>query len=83
MHPSHRAPPGEDLEHREEIERLRAALIHLRQEEKEVFLLRQNGELTYEAIAEMKQMPVGTVKTQMRSALLKLRKMLFEVAGEQ
>lgn len=83
MHPSHCAPPGEELEHREEIERLRAALIHLRQEEKEVFLLRQNGELTYEAIAEMKRLPVGTVKTQMRTALLKLRKVLFETTEEQ
>ena len=40
-----------------------------REEEKEVFLLRQNGELTYEQIAEMRHLPVGTVKTQMRSAI--------------
>ncbi len=44
--------------------------------EKEVFLLRQNGDLTYEQIAEMRRCPVGTVKTQMRSALEKLRKVL-------
>jgi RNA polymerase sigma-70 factor (ECF subfamily) len=48
----------------------------LRQEEKEVFLLRQNGELTYEEIAEIRNAPVGTVKTQMRTALIKLRKVL-------
>jgi RNA polymerase sigma-70 factor (ECF subfamily) len=48
----------------------------LREEEKEVFLLRQNGDLTYEQIAEMRHVPVGTVKTQMRSALDKLRKLL-------
>ena len=44
------------------------AITELRQDEKEVFLLRQNGELTYEQIAEIRNAPVGTVKTQMRTA---------------
>lgn len=68
--------PAHLLEHKESLDRLRQALHGLRQEEKEVFLLRQNGELTYEQIAEMRNSPVGTVKTQMRSALQKLRKVL-------
>ena len=50
--------------------------LGLRDEEKEVFLLRQNGDLTYEQIAEIRNAPVGTVKTQMRTALIKLRKVL-------
>jgi RNA polymerase sigma-70 factor (ECF subfamily) len=41
-----------------------------------VFLLRQNGDLTYEEIAALRRTPVGTVKTQMRSALQKLRRVL-------
>jgi RNA polymerase sigma-70 factor (ECF subfamily) len=69
-------PPTRDLEDRESLQQLRDALLHLRPEEKEVFLLRQNGELTYEQIAEAANRPVGTVKTQMRSALQKLRKVL-------
>jgi RNA polymerase sigma-70 factor, ECF subfamily len=68
--------PGLALEDEETMSRLRAAIAELRQEEKEVFLLRQNGNLTYEQIAEIRQAPVGTVKTQMRSALQKLRKVL-------
>jgi RNA polymerase sigma factor (sigma-70 family) len=68
--------PGEALENREDLERLRRAILDLRTEEKEVFLLRQNGGLTYEQIAEIRQSPVGTVKTQMRAALQKLRKVL-------
>jgi RNA polymerase sigma-70 factor (ECF subfamily) len=68
--------PGQELEHQESLQRLRKALLDLRPEEQEVFLLRQNGELTYEQIAEMSNRPVGTVKTQMRSALQKLRKVL-------
>jgi RNA polymerase sigma-70 factor, ECF subfamily len=69
-------PPGKDLEQQEEVLRLRRALLDLRPEEQEVFLLRQNGDLTYEQIAEIRNRPVGTVKTQMRSALQKLRKVL-------
>lgn len=70
------APPAEELEHREELGLLREAITQLRPEEREVFLLRQNGELTYEQIAEIRDAPVGTVKTHMRSALIKLRKVL-------
>jgi RNA polymerase sigma-70 factor (ECF subfamily) len=74
---AHNQPaPGQVLEYRETVERLRKAILGLREEEKEVFLLRQNGDLTYEQIAEMRHVPVGTVKTQMRSALEKLRKLL-------
>jgi RNA polymerase sigma-70 factor (ECF subfamily) len=69
--------PVEVLENRETLDRLRQAITTLRHEEKEVFLLRQNGELTYEQIAEMRHLPVGTVKTQMRSALQKLKKVLL------
>jgi RNA polymerase sigma-70 factor, ECF subfamily len=72
--PTHDAtPPARSLEEKESLEQLRQALMRLRPEEKEVFLLRQNGELTYEQIAELHNRPVGTVKTQMRSALQKLR----------
>jgi RNA polymerase sigma-70 factor, ECF subfamily len=68
--------PSELLEDQESLDRLRRAILDLRQEEKEVFLLRQNGGLTYEQIAEIRNAPVGTVKTQMRSALQKLRQVL-------
>ena len=66
----------EVLEEKEALEQLRLALMELRPEEKEIFLLRQNGDLTYEEIAELRRTPVGTVKTQMRSALQKLRLVL-------
>lgn len=66
----------------EQIQALRQALLDLREEEREVFLLRQNGELTYEQIAELRAVPVGTIKTQMRSALIKLRKVLNPGAAD-
>jgi RNA polymerase sigma-70 factor (ECF subfamily) len=70
-----KAPP-QIVENEESLTRIRQALIKLRPEEKEVFLLRQNGELTYEQIAQMRNCPIGTIKTQMRTALEKLRKVL-------
>jgi RNA polymerase sigma-70 factor (ECF subfamily) len=70
--------PVKTLEERERQEQLRRALLDLRPEEKEVFLLRQNGCLTYEEIAKLRRAPVGTVKTQMRAALSKLRQVLHD-----
>ncbi len=68
--------PAEAAVDREALEQLRVAILGLRPEEKEVFLLRQNADLTFEEIAELRRSPVGTVKTQMRSALQKLQKVL-------
>jgi RNA polymerase sigma-70 factor (ECF subfamily) len=70
--------PAQSLEEQETLEQLRQALVDLRAEEKAVFLLRQNGDLTYEEIAEIRRCPVGTVKTQMRAAMFKLRRVLQE-----
>jgi RNA polymerase sigma factor (sigma-70 family) len=71
--------PDKIVEHDERLTRLRRALKQLRPEEQEVFLLRQNGELTYEEIAEMLAVPTGTVKTRMRLALSRLRQVLVEM----
>jgi len=68
--------PALALENKETLESLRRAIVDLRDEEKEVFLLRQNSDFTYEQIAAIRGCPVGTVKTQMRAALEKLRKVM-------
>jgi len=68
--------PEADAARREQLELIRRALLTLRSEEREVFLLRQNGQMTYEQIAESLELPVGTVKTRMRLALSKLRESL-------
>ncbi len=70
--------PTEQALHNESLERLRQALTSLRGDEREVFLLRQNSDLTYDQIAELRDIPVGTIKTQMRTALQKLRSVLAE-----
>src|SRR5438105_5132882 len=81
--PSVESSPIDQLADKESLERLRIALLELRPEEKAVFLLRQNGALTYEEIAELRRSPVGTVQTQMRSALQKLRRVLKTDTGPE
>ena len=78
------APPDQVQYAQEAMQQLREAIQHLPFEEKEVFLLRQNGELAYEQIARLDNCSVGVVKEQMRSALRKLRTVVQEVSpGDQ
>jgi RNA polymerase sigma-70 factor (ECF subfamily) len=72
--------PSEEVLEGEDLERLRLALSRLRAEEQEVFLLRQNSDLTYEEIARRCHIPSGTAKTLMRSALHKLQVVLQDRA---
>jgi len=72
-------PPDVGLLQSEQQSQLRQAVMSLRTEEQDVFLLRQNGELTYEQIAEATALPLGTVKTRMRAAIRHLR----EFVGDQ
>ena len=73
---SERPSPLEDAQRNEHLTLVREAIVLLRPEEKEVFLLRQNGEMTYEAIGRTIGIPTGTAKTRMRTALGKLRSAL-------
>jgi RNA polymerase sigma-70 factor, ECF subfamily len=52
---------------------VRQAIGQLRPEEQEVFLLRQDGQMSYDQIAQAISIPLGTVKTRMRLSLKKLR----------
>lgn len=71
-----RACPPTTMEIDEQVALIRAAISQLRSEEKEVFLLRQNAEMTYAEIAVALGIPSGTVKTRMRLALARLRSIL-------
>lgn len=71
--PGRAKDPSTMAQSAEEADMIRAAVGQLRDEEQEVFLLRQNGDLTYEEIGEELDIPTGTVKTRMRMALKNLR----------
>jgi RNA polymerase sigma-70 factor (ECF subfamily) len=48
-----------------------------------VFLLRAHGDLELAEIAELTQMPAETVKSRLRYALQKLRRLLTDPAAEE
>ncbi|MFT5151651.1 MAG: RNA polymerase sigma factor (sigma-70 family) [Planctomycetota bacterium] len=70
------AGPALQLEHAEAHAAAREAIVSLHESEKEVFLLRASGDRSFEGVAEALDIPVGTAKTRMRSALRKLRQSL-------
>jgi len=73
--------PDEEADHREELALVRRAILSLPDDQREVFLLRQNGQMTYVEIGRSLGVPEGTVKTRMRAALAKLRVALGPTGG--
>jgi len=72
--------PAQTLIENEAIERAREAIYELDETQKEVFLLRVSGELSFEAVAQALSIPIGTAKSRMRAALGKLRVSMQEFA---
>jgi RNA polymerase sigma-70 factor, ECF subfamily len=70
------ASPAQALVRTEEEERLQQAVTQLRPEERDVFVLRQDGTASYEEIARRQGCPVGTAKALRHRALHKLRHLL-------
>lgn len=64
-------------------QRLQAALADLPEEQREVFLLRAHGDLELTEIAELTQTPAETVKSRLRYALNKLRRLLADPAAAE
>lgn len=63
--------------------RIQAALNDLPEEQREVFLLRAHGELELHQIAELTRSPAETVKSRLRYALQKLRRLLADPAAAE
>lgn len=68
-----RPNPGQTLELQDELARAQRAIERLQDPEKQVFLLRVSGGLSFAAVAAALSIPEGTAKTRMRSALQRLR----------
>jgi RNA polymerase sigma-70 factor (ECF subfamily) len=71
-----RPDPFEDLSRRRLREALAAAIDRLPDDYRELISLRHYGEMPYEAIAELKGMPLGTVKNKLFRARQALRDLL-------
>lgn len=71
--------PERELLSRETGARIDAALAALPEEQREVFLLKEHGGLTFAEIADAQDAPLGTVLARMHRAVLKLRKSLEDL----
>ncbi len=74
------AGPLARLEARETAERVRAALDSLPADQRTILVLRELEAQSYEAIAALLDLPVGTVKSRLSRARLALRARLTETA---
>lgn len=80
--PSLLASPDWYLQRAEEDERLHQALAKLSNEYRLVLILRDIEELSYEQIAEILDIPIGTVRSRLHRARLELRRLLEEMEND-
>lgn len=73
------APPQERLEQEERVAQVRAALATLTEDHRAILVLREMEGCDYETIAQMLDLPVGTVRSRLHRARLQLRDELESV----
>jgi RNA polymerase sigma-70 factor (ECF subfamily) len=73
-----RHAPTDRLEQQERAGQLRAALATLSEEFRTVLVLREMDDLSYESIAEILDLPVGTVRSRLHRARMQLHELLKE-----
>jgi RNA polymerase sigma-70 factor (ECF subfamily) len=77
-----RTNPAEVLENNEIRSTVENALAKLPDEQRTVFVLREVEQLDYESIAEVLQVPVGTVRSRLNRSRLALREILGQALSE-
>ncbi len=75
--------PLDNLEREERCRQVRQALATLSEEHRNVLVLREIDGCCYETIAEILDLPVGTVRSRLHRARLQLRDELKEVLTEE
>ena len=63
------------------LDRLRRAIAELPDHQREALELRLSDELSYEEIAAVLEIPVGTVRSRLHHAVRRLREAMFETDG--
>ena len=75
--------PNDSIEKREEAVQLYDALDQLSSEHRSILVLREMEELDYDAIAEILDLPVGTVRSRLHRARIRLRDLLEKVMEQK
>jgi RNA polymerase sigma-70 factor, ECF subfamily len=71
--------PTERLEREERARQVHDAIAELSEEHREVLVLREIDGFCYETIAQILELPIGTVRSRLHRARLQLREQLREV----
>ena len=77
--PARYAGPEEALEQRELSERVHRALLRISEDLREVVILRDLEEFSYDEIAEILKVPVGTVKSRINRGRIELARILGKI----
>lgn len=80
MLPDDVRPPQDDAERRELYASIMSAIDKLPGEQRMVFVLSEIQGMRYQEISDIMEIPVGTVKSRMHSAVAKLQSLLEHVA---
>jgi RNA polymerase sigma-70 factor (ECF subfamily) len=75
--------PADELVTQERAEQVHAALAHLGQEHRKILVLREIDGCSYETIAEILELPVGTVRSRLFRARVQLGEKLRSLWGEE
>jgi len=79
--PSDVARPGHSLEQQEQERRIRQALAMLSPEHRAVLVMKDMEGQKYEAMADVLQVPIGTIRSRLHRARLELREILEREEG--
>jgi RNA polymerase sigma-70 factor (ECF subfamily) len=75
---SSREAPSQRLESLEESARVQQGLMQLSEEHRQILVMREIDDLSYEQIAEILRLPVGTVRSRLHRARLQLKDCLLQ-----
>ena len=81
--PDHDDSPAEALERKERCRQVRRAIAQLEEEHRAVLVLREIDGCCYETIAEILDLPVGTVRSRLHRARLQLREELKSMLASE
>lgn len=77
------AAAGDPLESQERAAQVRQALSQVSPEHRQILVLRDIDDLSYEEIGEVLQLPVGTVRSRLHRARLQLKELLQSAMQEE
>jgi RNA polymerase sigma-70 factor (ECF subfamily) len=75
--------PGERLLVQEQVEQVQSALADLGEQHRKILVLREMEGCSYELIADILELPVGTVRSRLFRARMQLREKLHELWNEE